>query len=378
MDSTNVVTLQSCLDPLEDPRVVERCKHSLLNVVTMAICAMICGANDWENIALYARTKRNFFKQFLDLSNGTPSADTFSRVFSVLDPAQLETCYRTWLQQVVDLNAITHIAIDGKTIRRSHDKKGNKPPLHIVSAFASENGLVLSQVKTEEKSNEITAIPDLLDKLVLDSSVVTVDAMGCQHKIVEKIVDQNADYTIAIKGNQPKLEQQITACFSELMSCNFNDPGVDFFEQIEKNRGRMEIRRLWCTEDLTAIPEAQLWENARSVVLIESVRRVDEEETVEHRYYLSSCPADAKGHAEVIRKHWGIENSVHWVLDVTFREDESRVRNRVSAENLSLLRKIALNTVKQDKTKKCSQRSKRNIAGWDDKYLAVLIKSLLV
>lgn len=378
MEPVCVTRLQECLDSLDDPRVIGRCRHSMLNVVTLAVCAMICGANDWENIALYARAKRAFFDQFLDLPHGTPCADTFSRVFSVLDPAQFEACYRQWLQQVIDIEKITHIAIDGKSIRRSHDKKRKKPPLHIVSAFASDRGLVLGQVKTEEKSNEITAIPELLDKLALKGSIVTVDAMGCQHKIAEKITERQGDYVIAVKGNQPTLEKEITALFAAQMTSNFVDPRVDSLEQSEKNRGREETRRLWCTDDLTSMPETDRWKGARSVALVESVRRDGEVETIEHRYYLSSCASEAKTLAGAIRKHWSIENSLHWVLDMTFREDESRVRERSSAENLSLLRKIALNTIKQDKTKKCSQRSKRHIAGWDDQYLAVLLKSILV
>jgi len=344
----------------------------------MAICGMICGANDWENIALYAFTKRAFFDRFLDLPHGTPSADTFSRVFSVLDPVQFEACYREWLSQVVDSEEVAHIAIDGKTMRRSHDKKNNRPPLHIVSAFASDRGLFLGQVKTEEKSNEITAIPELLDKLVLNGAVVTLDAMGCQHKIVEKIVERQGDYVIAVKGNQPTLERELKALFAEQMASNFVDPRVESIVQTEKNRGRIETRRLWCTDDLSSAPEASRWKNICSVALVESVRREGDVETIEHRYYISSRASNAKELTEVIRKHWSIENSLHWVLDMTFREDEWRVRERVSAENLSLLRKIALNTVKQDKTKKCSQRSKRNMAGWDDQYLAVLLKSMLI
>lgn len=377
MESTSVVDLQQTFLSIHDPRVLARCKHRLTDVLVMAVCAMIGGADDWENIAHFVRARRAFFELLLGLDNDTPSADTFSRVFSLIDPKQFEQPYQQWITQSLSDGGMKHLAIDGKTIRRSHNRRRGEPPLHIVSAYASEAGLVLTQEKIEEKSNEITAIPAVLDRLNLENCTVTIDAMGCQKSIVNQIVERGGDFVIGLKGNQPTLASEVEAQFQQWLSCNFRGAAVDHFEHSEKNRGREEVRRVWCTEDLSQMPKSLEWPNIRSVALVESERREGEVEPVEQRYYVSSCPADAKILCKVIRSHWAIENSVHWVLDMTFREDESRVRDRVSAENLSLLRKIALNTVRSDKTRSCSMSSKRKIAGWDENYLTTLLKSLI-
>lgn len=287
----------------------------------------------------------------------------------MIDPSLFERSYRQWVTESISEDGLKHLAIDGKTIRRSHDRRRGEPPLHIVSAYASDAGLVLTQEKIEEKSNEITAIPTVLERFNLEGCTVTVDAMGCQKSIVNQIVERGGDFLIGLKGNQPTLANEVEAQFQQWLSCNFSGAAVDYFEQVEKNRGREEVRRVWCTEDLSQIPKSSEWSSIRTVIMVESVRREGEEESIEQRYYVSSRPANAKELGALIRSHWAIENSLHWVLDMTFREDESRVRDRKAAENLSLLRKIALNTVRSDKSRSCSMRSKRKIAGWDESYL---------
>ena len=378
MSCEPVATLQGHFRSIDDPRVVPRCKHRLLDVIAMAVCAMIGGADDWESIAQFAQARKPFFDRILGLQHGVPSTDTFSRVFSLINSEQFERSFRQWVMQSLSADGMKYLAIDGKTIRRSHNKKLGAPPLHIVSAYASEAGLVLAQEKVDDKSNEITAIPRLLEHLELEGSTVTIDAMGCQKTIAEKIVENKGNYVIGLKGNQPKLHEQVKAQFQHWVSSHFTGAPVDWFEQTEKNRDRTEIRRVWCSESLEAIPQAASWPSIRSIIMVESVRRTADHESVDQRYYVSSSAPDAERLAQAIRQHWSIENSVHWVLDMTFAEDQSRVRERQAAENLSLLRKIAMNIVRADKTKKASMRGKRRIAGWDEEYLAILLKTLAV
>ena len=370
--------LQFHFTRVDDPRVTGRCKHLLPNIIAMAVAAMIGGADDWETIADFANARSEFFGKVLGLEHGTPSHDTFSRVFSLIDTAQFEQCYRDWVLSALTKQGRRLLAIDGKSVRRSHDRSRGDPPLHIVSAYASEAGLVLTQQKVEEKSNEINAIPVLLDRLDLRGCTVSIDAMGCQKSIAAKIVDRGGEYVFGLKGNQPRLAEQVEQQFQEWIASNFTGAPVDTFEQSEQHRGRRELRRVWSSNCLGAIGEASNWPQLKSIVMIESIRATAEGETVEQRYYISSCESNAAELAHAIRRHWAIENSVHWVLDMTFNEDQSRVRERVAAENLCLLRKIAMNTVRADSTRKASLRRKRRMAGWDSDYLATLLKSMAV
>jgi predicted transposase YbfD/YdcC len=348
-----------------------------MDILVISICAMLCGAEDFYSIAEFGRAKESFFRRLLDLPNGIPSADTFARVFSLISARRFETCFRRWFNSFLDVSGKPHIAVDGKTVRRSHNRKAGQSAIHIVSAYASRSGLVLGQVKTEEKSNEITAIPELLDALALKGCLVTIDAMGCQKNIAAQIVDQQADYVLALKGNQSNLAQEVEAFFERANDDGFCSLDHDFHEIQEKGHGREETRRLWVTDQIEEIEKASRdrWEGLRSVIMLESSRSIGDEESVEYRYYITSHPPEAKPLLDAVRSHWGIENSVHWVLDMAFREDESRVRNQVAAENLSLLRKMALDMLKQDKTTKLGAKNKRLRAGWDEPYLLNLLKS---
>ncbi len=375
MAKVTVLSFEQCFANLDDPRVVGRCLHRLNDILIIALCAMLCGAEDWDAIAQFGRAKEAFFRRFLELPNGIPSADTFARVFSMISPRQFEACFRRWVNAILTDGGQEQIAIDGKTMRRSHNRRAGQPPLHIVSAFAARSHLVLGQVKTEEKSNEITAIPQLLEQLLLRGCIVTIDAMGCQKAIAEQILGQEADYVLALKGNQGRLAEEVEAFFTEANANRFRSIECDYYEHSEKGHGREETRRLWCSEQIDSIGEAGKWTGLKSVVMVESHRKVGDEETLEYRYYISSCEANAESLFHAVRAHWGIENSVHWVLDMAFREDESRVRHRVAAENLSLLRKMALNMLRQDKTTKLGIKNKRLKAGWDEQYLINLLNN---
>ena len=375
MTSITVQSIEACFSDLEDPRVIGRCSHSLNDILIIALCAMLCGAEDWDSIAQFGHAKASFFKRFLGLPNGIPSADTFARVFSMLSPRQFESCFRRWVEGLINTERHKLIAIDGKTVRRSHDRRRGQPPIHIVNAFAGDTNLVLGHLKTEEKSNEITAIPELLERLLLRGCIVTIDAIGCQKAIAEQIIEQEGDYVLALKGNQGRLAQAVETFFDKADQEGFQNTAWDYYEHGEKGHGREETRRLWCSDQLASIEEAEQWKGLHSVIMVESYRKVDEKETLEYRYYISSCEADAKLLFDAVRHHWRIENSLHWVLDMAFREDESRVRHAVAAENLSLLRKMALNILRQDKSTKLGIKNKRLKAGWDEPYLLNLLNS---
>jgi predicted transposase YbfD/YdcC len=339
---------------LPDPRI-ERCKrHELLDVVTIALCAVVCGANTWVGVAEFGRSKAAWLRTFLALPNGIPSHDTFGRVFAALDPTAFETAFLGWVRALATATAGATgqvVAIDGKTLRRSHDRANGRGPLHLVSAWAGANRLVLGQVAVDEKSS---------------------DAMGCQTAIAGKIVAREADYVLALKDNRRALRELVGFRFRRAHETGFAGPAHTRHEAVEKDHGRLEIRRCWAIDDpavLAWLDPARAWPGLRSVAAVEEERRLNGTATKETRYYLSSLPGDARLIAAAVRSHWGIENQVHWVLDLAFREDESRVRVGQAAENLAVLRHLALNLLRRERTAKVGIETKRPKAAWDEAYL---------
>jgi predicted transposase YbfD/YdcC len=357
---------------LEDPRVLGRNRHNLIDILVIAICGVICSADDWVSIAEFGEAKEDWFREFLELPNGIPSHDTFGRTFSLLSPEAFQESFISWVRSLTGVFEGL-VAIDGKTLRRSHDRRSGKAAIHMVSAWASENSFVLGQVKTEEKSNEITAIPELLRALSVKGCLVTIDAMGCQKAIAKQIVEQGGDYLLALKGNQSNLADEVEAVFSAADRVGYEGYAVDYYETEERNHGRHEIRRYWSLASKDLLVHAGPWANLSMIGMMESERTVNEETSIEYRYYIASIENDATEFARAVRGHWGIENGLHWVLDVALREDDCRVRKGNAPENLALLRHIAINAVKQEKTKKLGVKNKRLKAGWDETYLAKIM-----
>lgn len=369
-----MTTISISFGELPDPRI-DRCKHhKLLDIVTIAICAVISNADGWTDIEAYGRAKETWLRQFLELPNGIPSHDTFARVFAKLDPIAFQKCFVRWVDAIRDKLPGDVIAIDGKTSRRTHDAAIDLSPLHIVSAWSSDNRLVLGQVRVDEKSNEITAIPVLLDLLDVKGCLVTVDALGCQTAIADKIVAEEADYVLACKGNQERIHTDVQHLFTELFSQEQAPGGLDYVKTTHEGHGRREIREVWTTAQLESLRDRERWAKLRSVACVRSVRTTAGETTSETRFYLSSAASDAEQLANAIRSHWGVENQVHWVLDVVFADDSSRVRIDHSAHNLAIIRHIVLNMLRQETSVKTSLRQKRLRAGWDDTYLLKVLQ----
>jgi predicted transposase YbfD/YdcC len=338
------------------------------------LCAVVSGAEGFNDIEMFARCKEQFFRIFLELPNGIPSHDTMNRVMSILSPDDFSKCFAKWVKSL-STRVSGIISIDGKTLRRSFHDAESRDCLHMVSAWSSDNGLVLGQVRTNEKSNEITAIPMLLSILDIEDSVVTIDAMGCQTEIAQKILDKGADYVLALKGNQGNSHDSVKQLFKWEKKNNFNGVKHSRFSEVEKDHGRIETRNVFSIGKLEEIDglELEKWPGLRSVTIVESNRELNDRSAIEYRYYISSLAADAERIGKAIRCHWGIENSLHWVLDVVFNEDKARNRKDHSAANMAIIRHMALNLVKADKSSKTSIRGRRLKAGWDDNYLMKII-----
>jgi predicted transposase YbfD/YdcC len=358
---------------LPDPRI-DRCKaHQLDEIIVIAILAVICGAEHFTEMEAFGEATEDWLKTFLKLEHSIPSHDTFARVFALLSPAAFNERFVKWMQAVRSATADEVVAIDGKTMRRSADKGNGHTAIHLVSAWATRNRLTLGQIKVAEKSNEITAVPELLRLLNLKGCIVTMDALNTQKEIVHEIREQGADYLLALKDNHPHLRAEVEGIFEAVRRQPQADRSVSRAQTNEQGHGRTEVRRSWSVAAPNWLTGYDQWRDLKSLVLIESTRTIKDQTTTEFRYFISSLPPDAARSMEAARSHWGIENSLHWVLDVVFREDDSRVRIKNAAENLALVRKITHNLLEQEKTLKRGIKTKRLMASWDRDYLLKII-----
>ncbi|MGH6639735.1 MAG: ISAs1 family transposase [Polaromonas sp.] len=373
MAKPSPVALLEHFASVPDPRIERHRWHKLGDILVIAVCAVVCGAESYPAIEDFGTERETWLRQFLELPAGIPSHDTFNRVLRLLDPAELQSCFLRWMQAVAEVTDGEVVAIDGKALRRSFAKGSAKRAIHMVSAWATANGVVLGQRKVDTKSNEITAIPALLALLALKGCIVTIDAMGCQRDIAQKIVEQGADYVLALKGNQPTLEQAGKQFFLTGPEAETHWRQSDYHEHSERGHGRVETRRAWVSADLDEELRAAAWPGLQSIGLVEATRTVGEKTSVEQRFYLSSLPPHACEFAQAVRKHWGIENQLHWTLDVTFREDQSRLRTGYGAENFAVLRHIALNLLRQEPSAKSLPRKRLACALNPDYLLKVLL-----
>jgi predicted transposase YbfD/YdcC len=358
---------------LKDPRMERTRYHDLMDIVAIAICAVICGADGWLDMQAYGIAKYDWLKTFLHLPNGIPSHDTFRRVFCLLEPTAFLECFQHWIDALSEGLGIKRIAIDGKTMRRSFDKASGKAALHLVSAWATEQHLVLGQVAVDSKSNEITAIPKLLELLDVSGAMVSIDAMGCQKEIAAKIREGGGDYVLSVKDNQPNLLQDIQLCFEKGLDTDFAGMDHSYHEECYSGHGREEKHSVHTILHPEGIRDQALWQDLKAITIVFSERQEQgKEKTEEMRYYIGSREAKAKVYTQSIRSHWGIENGLHWVLDVCFNEDQSRMRTDHSPENMALLRRLALCLLKKH-GRKGSLRGKRLKSGWNNDFLVEIL-----
>lgn len=353
---------------LTDPRRRE-VTHPLINIVFIAVCAVICGADDFVAIARWGRTKQAWLAKFLDLAAGIPSHDCFNAVLAALKPAEFEKCFLTWITSLHEITKGQIIPIDGKTVRRSFDGASGKAAIHMVSAWAAANHVCLGQVVTEEKSNEITAIPKLLELLEISGALITIDALGCQTEIAKQIVAKDADYCLAVKGNQPTLHQGLMDFFEDHLADDFARTKVRRHQTVEEGHGRKEDRTYLLCPIPDDLPDRERWTGLKAIGLSINATIRDGKECTEVRYYILSRYVSGKKFAEAVRSHWSIENRLHWQLDVTFGEDQCRIRKGYADANFSLLRRTALSLLKNETSLKVGMKTKRLNAGWDDTYL---------
>jgi len=366
----------SQFEEIEDPRIERSKRHRLLDIIGITLCGVICGADNWVEIEAYGKAKYEWLKQFLALPNGIPSHDTFGDVFARIDPVAFERCFQGWVNELVGMSGGQVVAIDGKTLRGSSDSQSGKRAIHMVSAWASANGLVLGQVKVDEKSNEITAIPTLLDMLALTGCTVTIDAMGCQTAIAEQIVSQEAAYVLSLKENQGRLYEDVRDLFDHALDVYQSPYPLDHVRTVEKGHGRLEIRECWTLSDPHGFPALRTtadWTGLHTLIMIQRERRVNDHVSHETAYFIASALDSASHFLACTRAHWSIENSLHWILDISFQEDASRVRKDFAPQNLAVIRHLALNLLKSDKATKASIQTKRLKAGWDNAYLLKLL-----
>lgn len=361
---------------LTDPRRERTRRHPLLSIIAIAICAVVAGAESWDDIELFGVTKAAWFASFLDLPHGIPSHDTFNRVFAALDPEQCRAGFARWIAAIAAVLPAQVIALDGKTVRRSHDRRTGSAAIHMVSAWAATNRLVLAQAKVNDKSNEITALPQVLRQLALEGCIVTIDALGCQRVIAQQIGEQGGDYVLALKGNQGTLAAEVEQTFIAAMAQGWADTVHDHRRTVDSGHGRLEMRSHWVLTDpptLAWLQERHQWPGLAAVGMVVTDRQVGTKHSTETRYYLLSRPLSAAAFGAAVRSHWGIENQVHWILDVVFHEDASRIRAGHAAENLAIVRHLALNLLRQHATRPLSLKAKRLRAGWDSTFLAQVL-----
>jgi predicted transposase YbfD/YdcC len=379
MQEHHRLSLIEHLQQLPDPRVRGRCDHELVDVLVIALCCLICGGEGFNDMEDFGKAKRKWFKTFLRLRGGIPTHDTFNRVLAALKPEAFLEVFMQWTQRLRETVAEEIVTLDGKALRRALDQ--GQSPRVIVSAWAASNALVLGQVEVPDKTNEITAVPKLLRALELAGCIVTLDAMGCQKEIAREIREADADYVLALKANQGQAYEEIKRYLDDAVArhdqtapVHRNAVPLAFKQTVEKDHGRLEIRRYWQSEDVGWCAGRRQWEDLRSVGMVESVRQVGRQTpTVDRRYYLSSLEVSVERFARSVRGHWGVENSLHWVLDVQCGEDRSRVRTGHAAANLATLRRLALNLLKKDLTKRRGIKGKQLNASWDHSYLLRLL-----
>jgi len=368
MDEPASARLFDYFTHVSDPRSANA-RHRLFDIFVIALCAVISGAEGWEDMEEYGQAQAEWFAQFLELPHGIPSHDTFRRVLSRLQPDELTQCFVHWTEALRESLDGEIVAIDGKTLRRSFNHAASQGAIHMVSAWANAHRLVLGQLKVDDKSNEITAIPKLLKMLELEGAIVTIDAMGCQKEIAKTLTEQGAEYVLALKDNHPTLHGEVHLLFEDVKAARLPHITAARHTTTDADHGRLETRHYWITSDIECLGGKGSWAKITSVGLVESHREVGGAVSIEQRFFLTSLPCDAVRFAQAVREHWGVENALHWVLDVSFREDDCRIRQGHGAQNMAVLRHMALNLLRRESGHKRGIKARRKRAGWDRDYL---------